>query len=342
MMCGPENGFMLTFMTKDFASLGTGARIGAIARGEAPPLVHRAAVAAVGTGDVPALMNDPNAAPLVAALKRQDVAQFLLQHGAPEVQPNQLLPVGDAEDDTAPTWVAEGSAIPMARFSSTSTFAPATMQSSLLAFQRDLDVLLGARANGYRLGRTSRALVKGGDYLLDDQAASSSRAAGLLFGRTAMGSGSPGNLTDDIELLVANVSDGAPVAPVWFVSPRGAAFLATSGVEAFRDLGLKGGTLLGAPALTVPAAGSALILVDAAQIGVADLGFEVLSSDVASVQLDDNPEGNSAVPTAGTTRIVSAFQLGLNVVRVNRFLSWALLRTDAAQFLALPFVGSPA
>ena len=81
-------------------------------------------------------------------------------------------------------------------------------------------------------------------------------------------------------------------------------------------------------------------MVDASQVAIADDGVDIGLSDNASVQFLDNPTNNAATGVA--TDIVSAFQTDHSVLRVVRYLSWALLRDDAVGFIELPIGGSPA
>jgi hypothetical protein len=130
------------------------------------------------------------------------------------------------------------------------------------------------------------------------------------------------------------------VAPVFVVSPRAAVFLAASDLAVFRGLGLTGGTIGGVPALASPAAAANLILIDAAQLAVADDGLDVALGRHVAIEMSDGPSMSSAAPTA--VSVVSAWQAGAAALKLTRYLSWALLRDDAVGHLALPIGGSPA
>jgi hypothetical protein len=322
---------------KALAQLGD--RLLRIANNRGPALSRKAAVPGIGTVDLPAFVGDPDAQPLVDSVRRRSAPGRVLELGGVGVPPRQLLPAPIS--DPEPAWVTEGGPVPLARLSTASTFVDSKYYAFLLAFIREVLRLTDARARNLLLSRSTRALIRADDSaFLSTATASASQPAGILAGRSAIGSGSPANLDDDLQALVAYVNDGDLLSPLFFVSARGAAFLNGSGINAFRDLGLKGGTIAGAPALVTPAAGERLILVDATEIAIADDGVDIGQSEHAAIEMLDNPTVNSATPTA--TSLVSAFQAGAVVLRYVRYLSWTLLRDDAVGFLEMPIGGSPA
>jgi hypothetical protein len=243
--------------------------------------------------------------------------------------------------DPTPTWITEGGAVPLARLTSTTLYVDATSYMLLLAFTSEALKLGDPRASRLATIRSARAITKAdGALLFGDAAASGAQPAGILWNRTAVGSGSPGNLTDDLATLVAEVSNGDPFSPVFACSARGAAFLNASGVNAFRDLGLNGGTIAGAPCLIDAACADQLVLMDASEIAIADGGLEITASENASIEMVDNPSGNAATSTGAS--VVSAWQTGASVLRYVRSVGWRQLRQDAAAFIQLPIGGSPA
>ena len=129
------------------------------------------------------------------------------------------------------------------------------------------------------------------------------------------------------------------MAAVFVTSGGGAMYLAEHEGNAFKDVKLQGGSILGASLLVSPGAGNRLILIDAAEIAHNDDGLEVESSNVASVELLDNPTNNSATGTG--TALVSAWQTGMLIVKLIRFVNWQKLRGDAVGFIELPIGGSP-
>jgi hypothetical protein len=314
------------------------ARLNGIALGEAAPILNKAAVTAIGTVDVP-FIDDPDAKVLNQSIQRRSPVLRLLELGAVAVPSNRLLPV--VPEDPEPTWATEGAAVPLARLTSTNLFTASQYYVLMLAYLKELLRIGGARGASLIFSRSVRAIARAdGTVFFSDSAASAAQPAGILWNRTAVGSGSPGDLADDLEAAVAYVSDGDAFAPVVIVSPRGAAFLNASGINAFRDLGITGGTVAGAPAIVSRAAADKLILIDASELAITDDGVDIRQSQNAAIQMDDTPTNNSVTPTA--TQVVSAFQTGAVVLRYTRYLSWKLLREDAAAFIQLPIGGSPA
>jgi len=326
-------------MARNKALSVTGDRLVGIGLGSAPSILRKAAVAGIGRADVP-FINDPDADPLVAVLRRQNVPGGFLEHGAIDVPVNQLVPTGIA--DPVPAWIpAEGGAIPLAHWTSSTTYTTPSGFGVMVAMSRDILRIGGARARNYVLARSMRGLIRGDNSMIDDTAASAARPAGLLWNRASVGGGSPeAELREAMEQAYAEVSNGEAVRPVWVLSGRGSLNLQGTGLVAFKDLTLTGGRIAGAPVIIAPEAGPNLILVDAAQIAISDGGLEVAVSENASVQMDDSPTMSSVTPTA--VNVVSAFQTNTAVLKFTRFLSWALLREDAVAFIELPIGGSPA
>ena len=67
-----------------------------------PAMSRKAAVSGIGTGDVPALVADPDSQPLVNMAQRRSIAGRLQGLGAISVPPNRLLPFSGA--DPEPAW----------------------------------------------------------------------------------------------------------------------------------------------------------------------------------------------------------------------------------------------
>ena len=96
------------------------------------------------------------------------------------------------------------------------------------------------------------------------------------------------------------------------LSGRAALYLAATGLQAFKDLGVLGGVIAGAP----------------------DQGLETFSSQHAAIQMVDTP-------SPGATNVTSAFQNNMTVLKFIRYVSWALLRADAARISNFRLVGHP-
>src|SRR5262245_56182884 len=135
----------------------TADRLIQLALQQGPALVHKAAVTAVGTGDMPALVADPDSQPLIQQVQRRSVIGRLLALGAVSVPPNRRLP-GNVEDPE-PTWISEGAPIPLARLTTASMSVDAKKFALMLAFTTELIRLGDTRARNLILTRSQRALV---------------------------------------------------------------------------------------------------------------------------------------------------------------------------------------
>lgn len=119
---------------------------------------------------------------------------------------------------------------------------------------------------------------------------------------------------------------------VWVLRGRSAAYLSTlrgsGGSLAYPDMGLRGGTLLGLPALVTNAVPmdsdspteSSISLLCASEVWIADDGeARVEMAQHADLQMDD-------APVQGAAQMVSVWQHGLLALRTTRYLDWRLRR----------------
>jgi HK97 family phage major capsid protein len=125
----------------------------------------------------------------------------------------------------------------------------------------------------------------------------------------------------------------------WILRPRTALYLAgirgSGGAPAFPQLGVKGGVLLGLPAITSsaslsdvgsPTEGGEITLLDPSQILVADDGGSGLEiSEQSAIAMADNP-------TAPST-LVSMWQTESALLRISRHVNWARTRPGMVQVL---------
>jgi hypothetical protein len=163
------------------------------------------------------------------------------------------------------------------------------------------------------------------------------RPAGLLYGLSAVGAGSPASLEDDIVALWEAVSDAEPIAPYFVLSQRGALYLASlrhDGVPRFPNVTVTGGSITGVPVVISRAAANLLMLIDAGKIAVADSGLDVAPSTETAVLMDDQPSTPS--------NLVSIWQTDSIALRFTRWLNWGLAGDDAVAYLELTdLAGSP-
>jgi hypothetical protein len=132
------------------------------------------------------------------------------------------------------------------------------------------------------------------------------------------------------------VREGDAERPVIIMAPRAAVHLATlttlDGAPLFPNLGPLGGTIMGVPVLTTPAAGNKVILIDASCLIVTDEGLLIDRTEHASVELSDSPSSPST--------LVSGFQGNLALLKVTRYLHWTFTAADAVAYLELTDLAS--
>jgi len=180
------------------------------------------------------------------------------------------------------------------------------------------------------LGELQRAVVESIDQHFIDPSAAGSITAGAPT-ITSTGS-SLAQIDADLKAVLLQAGDMK--APAWVLNPSSAVYLSTlrgsGGVPAFGSISMKGGQLLGLPAIAssaVARSGSpserAIVLVDADQVLYADDGeTEISIAKSASVQMSDTP-------IAGSTSLVSLWQASLIGLRVERWLAWHRVRDSA-------------
>lgn len=140
---------------------------------------------------------------------------------------------------------------------------------------------------------------------------------------------SAGDLSDDLAQAI-DAFRGDLAQAAWVMSPRMAARIvfATGGRGLGAGLGLRGGELLGLPAIVSTASpsttdGSSLALVDPSNIVTVDTGAEISISDEAAVEADTAPTGAGDTPTAASVHLISLFQEESIGIKITRRVNWA-------------------
>jgi HK97 family phage major capsid protein len=143
--------------------------------------------------------------------------------------------------------------------------------------------------------------------------------------------GSVANIDEDLAALIQSLVDAGSdlTFAAWVMLPRTAIYLSrlrgtTDGAPSYPFITAKGGNLMGLPVVTsgnVPVSGSSgspssIVLLDAAQIAIADDGESGLSvTTQATVQMETTPE-------TGAARQVSLWQNNLVGLRAERMVNW--------------------
>jgi hypothetical protein len=252
--------------------------------------------------------------------------------------PNTFAPV--ATSTAVASYVAGGAPIPVVRLDLNTVYVGAS-QIAIIAVLLDTLVKSASERVITLLERLlSRIVMDAEDEeLLSATAAiAGQRPAGLLFGKSPLAAGSPGSLATDIELLFAETRGGAPNAPWFVVSPRGALFLSLLRGEdgpMFPSIGVNGGSLGGVPVAVSKAAGSKLILLDADAVGLFDGGMLIDRSISTALQMND-------APSNGPQSATSMFQTNAVALKLTRILDFVAGYADAVNFITLPTIaGSP-
>jgi HK97 family phage major capsid protein/HK97 family phage prohead protease len=112
------------------------------------------------------------------------------------------------------------------------------------------------------------------------------------------------------------------------------------GVPEFPAMTLRGGTLVGIPAIAsqyvrTAAAGDMVIAVNARSIGLADDGaVSVEASREASLEMSDAPTGDAGAATPVATTLVSMWQTNSLALKAERFINWKKLRSGAVVYMS--------
>ena len=162
--------------------------------------------------------------------------------------------------------------------------------------------------------------------------------AGLRFGVTASGDGSPSALGATFLAAVGDNSGGEAGSLVFFAALRALTYMAAQRVDGspeFPDINLvTGGSIFGIPVVICEGCGANVVFVNAEQIAFSDDGLEISQSNAAAIQM-------SNTPTAAAAATVSMFQSNSVALRVVHYVSWLKLATDAVTYFELPIDGSP-
>lgn len=218
-------------------------------------------------------------------------------------------------------WVAEGQPIPVLQPTIDAAGLDVAKVAALSVWtQTALETSPGIE--GLIFADLVKALIDGLDLALLDPANAGAgvEPASLTNGAPAILS--TGNLEVDLAALIA-AFDGDLGSAYFTTTPDVATALATAPVG--RDIGARGGELLGIPALTSPTAPAGqLALVDPSAVQAAwDENFQLETTKQGSVIMDDAPLG-------GAQNLVSLFQLNLVAFRAIAPVAWSAARPAAA------------
>lgn len=252
-------------------------------------------------------------------------------------------------------WVGQGKAKPVTKFDFNATTVPFTKVAAIAVITQELARFSDPSAEALvrdSLADTIIARVDTDLFDPDVAAVANVSPAGLLNGVSPVAVvGNTIDYADPASVRCAIAALWAPwdstylgARPAYYTTPAVARQLSLArealGTVAFPGVTPMGGTLDGVPlrvsqylANNGGSGGAPFILVDEAEIYLADDGSVTLdASDVASIQMDDAPT-NSSSTTVAATSLVSMWQTNSIAFRAERFIWWGARRSGAAQWI---------
>jgi hypothetical protein len=210
--------------------------------------------------------------------------------------------------------VSEGAAKPIRRLTTTNLDTEVTKFSSAIAISKeaiqespDIAARMLADALPEAIGRATDVYFLG-------------KLAGEEVGESSSEVNPSWSLVlNDLEELTRLVQTGERSRLYLIMPPRNCKYLARLATEnGISTVTYDGGSIFGIRIITSQAQTAGRItLADASAVMYGDDGMDVRQSDVAAVELLDNPT-NSAVTTVTATNVVSAFQTNTSILLVER------------------------
>jgi hypothetical protein len=305
----------------------------------APLRVLKAAVSAGNTSDNPELVSSASA-PLVEfmnAVYAQTALDKLIQSGLRRraAGTRYLVNTGTAKGG----WVGEGKSVPVLPFSfDQSTLNLLKVAAIVVLTKESLEAADSATEAGIRADIIS-GLAEAIDTALLDPANTGTPGetpASLTAGLTpiAIGTGDQDDVRQGLSRMIEDFAGDLSRA-VFIGSPQLFAMLNGYGYE---DVGIRGGTLLGAPAVAtkgLPNAGGfyQLALVDPTGIAYTDdpSATQFTASQNAALQMDDSPTNDAVTPTP--TNLVSCFQSNCVALKGMIWANWSVERAGAVSVM---------
>ena len=250
-------------------------------------------------------------------------------------------------------WVGEGKAKPVTQFGFDDVSSAFTKVAAIAVITQELARFSDPSAEAIVRDMLADAVIARIDTSLFSTSAAVTGVspAGLLNGVTPV-AGPADSSQDEIICALLRLwagwdSTNLGARPAYYTTPAVARALAWMrdplGNAAFPGVGINGGTLNGVPvrvsnylaALNVTG-GSPLILVDEAEIYVADDGSVNLdTSTEATIEMSDTPAGSSSPTVAASgTLPVSMFQTNSMAIRAERPIWWGARRAGAVAYIA--------
>lgn len=287
----------------------------------APQMIDKAVVPAISTSDLDATsMNGLIDRALMAAVRERAMV-FRLRGIRRTGFNTRAVTVGG----TTAVWVGPGKPIPVLQPEIDATgLDPAVIASLSVWTERALEASPGIE--GVIFDDLVRALANGLDSAFIDPANAGAGLppASITHGAPTIAAGA--DLGADIATLIGTF--GGDLASAYFLtSPATAAALAAT--QLGRDIGARGGELVGVPVLTGSVPAGQLTLVDPTGVQAAwDEEAELSTSREGTVEMRDSDLQQDATTGAGAN-LISLWQLNLVSIRATAHVAWATARAGS-------------
>jgi HK97 family phage major capsid protein len=248
-----------------------------------------------------------------------------------------------ANSGTSAAWTGAGAKIPVSQMSLETVSLDFAHLSGIVPFTKELAMLATPEATGVFRNDLAKAVARFSDVaFLDPTAAAVANVspASVTYGAPnipATGT-TAAAARDDVKSLLSLLTTNY-TAPYLAMTAQTAIQLSTVGDSSglFENVGAKGGNIAGNPVLTsgnVPADSDSpsdgiIVLLDAAEIFLADGGIGFDSSDQSLLEMTTSPDS----PSTSQTVLVSLWQMDMFAIKVSRFINWKLRRSGAVAYL---------
>lgn len=284
-----------------------------------------AIVAKAALGAVASSNGEPAREFLAAAMERSLLGRI---PGLKRVPPNIRM----ASFSTRPgaAWVPEGAAIPLSKPAVAGRSLRPLKVAGILAMTNESLKAYGETVEAAIQSDLETAVAGMIDLAFADPTnagVSDESPAGIAYSATTIST--TGTLKGDVEAAF-NAYEGNIRDAVFLMNPRVAVQIATSAAQlGDSKLGANGGTLVGVPVVTtegvpITSGGSSLILLDAGAVRYAFSGVSIYRSTEATLQMADDPDGDSVTPDAGQIQHVSLFQSNTTAFKADAEAAWTL------------------
>lgn len=262
-----------------------------------------------------------------------------LRAGVEGVPINQQTSAGSAD------WVGEGHAKPVTSWGYSKKRLETYKLAAIAVASDELLRKASLQADTMLRDELARAVAeKEDETFIGTAAGTATTPAGILNGASTQASDTTAGATvqekfeADFNYLVSQmISAKIPFASMTLVMSSSNAF----GLSRQRDslgnllyptIGMSGGTLSGIPVLVSDYIGDTVALIAASEIYlVGGGGVEVKTSNEASIEMADNPAGDSGTPTGAS--LVSMFQTNSQAFLVEERIGWESRRSAAVAYV---------